>query len=159
MSETLKPSAQLFQEKLQARGFSNAIVELPESTRTAKEAAKAIECRVEEIAKSIVFKMESTGEPILVVASGTNRINEKTIEQEVNDTLGKATASFVKEKTGYSIGGVPPTGHTAPVLTLLDEDLWKYDTIWAAAGHAMAVFKTTPDELQKMTGSKVLNVS
>lgn len=158
MTETLKPSARLFQENLQARGFSNTIVELPESTRTAKEAAKAIECRVEEIAKSIVFKMESTGEPVLVVASGTNRINETTIQQEVDDTLGKAAASFVKAKTGYSIGGVPPTGHSAPVRTLLDEDLWKYDVIWAAAGHAMAVFKTTPDELQKMTGAKVLKV-
>lgn len=158
MAKALKPGAQIFQDQLQKRGFSNSIIELPDSTRTAKEAAQAIGCHVEEIAKSIVFIMQSTGEPVLIVASGTNRINEQTIAQEIDDTLGKATASFVKKKTGYSIGGVPPTGHSTPILTLLDEDLRKYETIWAAAGHAMAVFKTDFKELQEMTDAKVLNV-
>lgn len=158
MPEALKPGAQMFQDQMQSRGFSNPIIELPDSTRTAKEAAQSIGCRVEEIAKSIVFKLQSTGEPILIVASGTNRINEQTIEQEIADTLDKASPSFVKEKTGYSIGGVPPTGHSTSILTLLDEDLGKYDSIWAAAGHAMAVFKTNFQELQEMTGAKVMNV-
>src|SRR5699024_8250169 len=99
MAQALKPGAQLFQAQLQKRGFAKSIIELPDSTRTAKEAAQAIGCHVEEIAKSIVFIMQSTGEPVLIVASGTNRINEQTIAQEIDDTLGKATASFVKKKT------------------------------------------------------------
>src|SRR5699024_4064860 len=121
MAKALKPGAHIFQDQLQKRGVSNSMIELPDSTRTAKAAAQAIGCEVEEIAKSIVFIMQSAGEPVLIVASGTNRINDQTIGQKIDDTLGKATASFLKKKTGYSIGGVPPTGHSTPILTLLDE--------------------------------------
>src|SRR5699024_10937346 len=132
---------QIFQDQLQKRGFSNSIIEVPDSTRTAKKAVQAIGCHVAEIAKSIVFIMQSTGEPILIVASGTNRINEQTIEQEIADKPDKASPSYVKKKTGYSIWGVPPTGHSTPILTLLDEDLGKYETMRAAAGLDMAVLE------------------
>src|SRR5699024_8548293 len=101
MAKALKPRTKIFQDQLQKSDFSNSSIELTDSTRTTKEAPQAIGCHVEEIAKSIVFIMQSTGEPVLIVASGTNRINEQTIAQEIDDTLGKATASFVKKKTGY----------------------------------------------------------
>src|SRR5699024_4699828 len=126
---------------------------------TAKEAAQVIGCEVAEIAKSIIFRLEQSGEPLLVVASGSNRVNEKQIERYLADSLGKADASFVKEKTGYVIGGVPPLGHKQPIQTFIDEDILQYTSVWAAAGHPKAVFRLTPDELVDMTKGQVVSVT
>jgi len=93
-----------------------------------------------------------------VVASGTNRVNEQEVEKHLSDTLGKADADFVKENTGYVIGGVPPLGHKQAVKTFIDEDLLQYENIWAAAGHPKAVFQLTPDELVDMTKGQVISV-
>lgn len=154
----LKESAQRVQDKLAELGYTNEVVELPDSTRTAQEAAAAIGCEVEQIAKSIIFRLKSTDNPLLVVACGVNRVNEKKLSSQLNDTLGKADADFVRERTGFVIGGVPPLGHMEAITTIVDEDLLQFKTIWAAAGHPKAVFELTTDELVEMTRGKVMNI-
>lgn len=154
----MKESAQRVQNVLRELGYTNEVVELPDSTRTAQEAASAIECEIAQIAKSILFRLKKSERPLLVVASGVNRVNEKLISTYVEDELGKADANFVRERTGFVIGGVAPVGHTGAIETIVDEDLFRYQTIWAAAGHPKAVFQLTPDELLKMTGGRVLPI-
>lgn len=154
----LSKVASRFQEKLRELGFQNEVKELPDSTRTAKEAAATIGCDVAQIAKSIIFRLESSGEPLLVVASGVNRIDEGLIGEVIGDQLGNADADFVREQTGYVIGGVPPLGHQKPIQTLIDEDLFQFDVIWAAAGHPKAVFSLTAEELREMTSGEVVAV-
>jgi prolyl-tRNA editing enzyme YbaK/EbsC (Cys-tRNA(Pro) deacylase) len=156
--QNLTTSVKQVQEKLLELGHPNEVVKLTDSARTAQEAADALGCDVAQIAKSIIFKLKSTNQPLLVVASGINRIDEKLVAQTLNDKLGKADADFVRESTGFVIGGVPPLGHKNSVLTLIDEDLFKYETIWAAAGHPKAVFQLTPNELEKMTNGQVISV-
>ncbi len=130
----------------------------PEGTRTAVDAANAIGCSVAQIVKSLVFRKEG-GDPLLVVASGTNRVDEAKVAALVGEGIGKADAAFVREKTGFAIGGVPPAGHTAPIETLVDEDLLAHDEIWAAAGTPRTVFPLTPDELVAMTSGRVADVA
>jgi len=158
MSGELSPSAQKVQDALKAFGFSRRVREFPQTTRTAAEAAQAIGCRVEQIAKSLVFQGKKTKKPILVIASGANRVNEKKMAEFVAEPLEKADADFVREKTGFVIGGVPPVGHLERLETYLDEDLLQYEEIWAAAGHPNAVFGLTPAELVEMTGGRVVSI-
>jgi len=131
-------------------------VELPDSTRTAADAAQAIGCTVAQIAKSLIFRAEEADRPILVIASGVNRVNEKTLAAILGEKIGKADADFVRQRAGFVIGGVPPVGHIEPIETFLDEDLLQYDEIWAAAGTPHAVFRLTPDELARATAGKVI---
>jgi prolyl-tRNA editing enzyme YbaK/EbsC (Cys-tRNA(Pro) deacylase) len=132
---------------------------MPASTRTAQEAAQAIGCQVGQIAKSLLFKTKRTGKPVLVITSGSNRVNEKKLGELLQEPIEKASADFVREQTGFAIGGVPPVGHANALLTFLDQDLMHYDVIWAAAGTPNAVFKLTPAELEKVTvGSKRIGV-
>ena len=159
MSEKLSASAQRVQESLQTLGLTLNVVELPASTRTANDAARAIGCKVEHIAKSLVFRGKNTDSPILVIASGTNRVDEKKIGSLANESLGKADADFVRNRTGFAIGGIPPVGHIEPLKTYIDEDLFKYNVIWAAAGTPHAVFKLKPDDLLKMTSGEVVAIS
>ncbi len=158
MSGTLGPSAQKVQEVLGALGFSGQVKELPQTTRSAREAAQAIGCRVEQIAKSLVFKGKRTHFPILVIASGANRVNEKKMAELVAEPVEKADADYVRERTGFVIGGVPPVGHGEELKTFIDEDLLLHEEIWAAAGNPYAVFKLTPAELVKMTGGRVISI-
>ena len=158
MTKQLKESAQRVQNTLLKLGYTNTVVELPDSTRTAQEAADAIGCEVSQIAKSLIFRLKHTDSPLLVVASGGNRVNEKHLSNELNDPLGKADADFVRESTGFVIGGVPPIGHVDAIRTLIDEDLFHYKTIWAAAGHPKAVFELTPDQLVEMTKGQVMAI-
>lgn len=154
----LKESAQKVQNTLIELGYTNTVVELPDSTRTAQEAAEAIGCEVAQIAKSIIFRRKGSDKPLLVVASGINRINEKQLAKQLDEKLGKADADFVRERTGFVIGGVAPVGHSESIMTLIDEDLFQYDVIWAAAGHPKAVFQLTPEELVQMTKGRVVSV-
>ena len=156
--EKMNDRAQAVQDKLVELGFANRVVVLPDSARTAEEAAEAIGCEVAQIAKSIIFRMKQSEKPLLVVARGTNRINEKRIGQEIGGKLGKADADFVREHTGFVIGGIPPIGHKEPLVTLIDEDLLQYAEIWAAAGHPHAVFPLTPQELIGMTSGRVMPI-
>lgn len=160
MPESLSPSAQRVQDALIALGFGACrVIELPDSTRTAVEAAQAIGCTVEQIVKSLVFKGRQTDQPVLVVASGPNRVNTQTIAALIGEPIDKPDADYVRARTGYVIGGVPPVGHSEPLTTFIDQDLLQYDTIWAAAGTPRAVFELTPGDLVKMTGGRVIDVS
>jgi Cys-tRNA(Pro) deacylase len=158
MSKELSSSAQKVQDLLKNRGFASRVVELSDSTRTAKEAAQAIGCEVEQIVKSLVFKGKHSHNPLLVVASGTNRVNEQQISKLVGEPIEKADANFVRQRTGFVVGGVPPLGHSEPLQTLIDEDLLQYKEIWAAAGTPHAVFQLTPADLQAMTGGQVVSI-
>jgi prolyl-tRNA editing enzyme YbaK/EbsC (Cys-tRNA(Pro) deacylase) len=127
------------------------------STRTAKEAAEALGCEIGQIAKSIIFKTLNNI-PILVIASGINRISEDIVENEINSNLIKADADFVKDVTGFVIGGVPPWGHRNQIQTFIDEDLKQYNKIWASSGKTNAVFELTFEELVEKTGGKVIRI-
>jgi prolyl-tRNA editing enzyme YbaK/EbsC (Cys-tRNA(Pro) deacylase) len=155
MSIELKASAQRVQTALHERGFTNQVIELPGSTRSAAEAAAAIGCTVSQIAKSLLFQGATSGRALLVIASGSNRVDEQRAAALFGEPLHKPKADFVREQTGFVIGGVPPIGHNQPLSTLIDEDLLQYEEIWAAAGHPHAVFKLTPAELVAMTGGQV----
>jgi Cys-tRNA(Pro) deacylase len=159
MSKDLSASAQRVQQTLHNMGFSSQVVELSESTRTAQEAAQAIGCAVAQIVKSLVFKTKTTHRPVLVVASGSNRVNEKKLGELVGEPIEKADANFVRQKTGFAVGGVAPVGHTEHLDTYIDQDLLPYETIWAAAGTPFTVFQLTPQDLQKMTGGKVVSIA
>lgn len=159
MDGSLKPSAQKVQEAVQALGFDFTIVEFSETTRTSADAAAAIGCTVAQIAKSLVFKAKDSGRVVLVIASGANRVNEKAIKAVLGEKIGRADADFVREQTGFSIGGVPPVGHTHKLTTFIDEDLLQHEKIWGAAGTPNAVFKLTPQELVEMTGGEVIKIT
>lgn len=155
---SLSLSAQKVQDALTARGFANQVVEHAQTTRTSAEAAAAVGCEVGQIAKSLIFKGRQSGKAILVIASGANRADEKKLRDLAGEKVEKPDADFVRERTGFVIGGVPPLGHAESLITFIDEDLMRYDSIWAAAGTPNAVFPLTPDELVKMTGGKVAAV-
>ena len=155
----LSASAAKVQAALGARGFAFEVHELAESTRTAAEAAAAGGCAVGQIAKSIVFRATDSGRAVLVVTSGTNRVDEKAVGALLGEKLGKADANFVRAKTGFVIGGVPPAGHDKPIVTFIDEDLLAYPEIWAAAGTPFAVFRLDPTALPTLTGGTVATVA
>jgi prolyl-tRNA editing enzyme YbaK/EbsC (Cys-tRNA(Pro) deacylase) len=155
---SLSTSAQSVQDALMELGLTLQVVELPNSTRSAAEAAKAIGCSVGQIAKSLIFKTRNSQEPILVIASGPNRVDEKKIGVLVGERITKPDADFVRQHTGFSIGGVPPVGHNQPITTFIDQDLLAFDEIWAAAGTPNAVFRLTGDDLVRATGGQVVGV-
>lgn len=154
----MKPNSKKIKDFLESKSVQSEVKEIPESTRTSKEAAEAIGCSVSEIAKSIIFKSE-TGKPILVIASGPSRINEKTIGEKVGEKLSKASPEFVKEKTGFPIGGVPPIYHNEKIETFFDKDLLNFKEIWAAAGTPNSVFKIHPEELVRISDATVTAIS
>ncbi len=138
----MKPAASPSALKVQAAlGPRFEVLEFDAGTRTADEAAAAIGCTVAEIAKSIVFRAAS-GRPVLVVASGAHRVDEKKIAALIGEKVARADADFVREATGFAIGGVPPVGHRTAPITLVDEALLAFPEIWAAAGTPNAVFRT-----------------
>lgn len=158
MSKELSPSARKIQQALEQRGVKLQVVELKESTRTSQEAAQAIGCEVGQIVKSVIFKAKRSGRPILVIASGVNRVDERKIEELIGEPLGKADADFVRARTGFVIGGVPPICHDEPIQTFIDQDLLSHRELWAAAGTPNAVFRLTPDELLFLSDGKVAPV-
>jgi prolyl-tRNA editing enzyme YbaK/EbsC (Cys-tRNA(Pro) deacylase) len=154
----LSPTAQRVQDLLTARGFACQVIEFAESTRTSQEAAERAGCALGQITKSLIFRGRDSGKPILVLTSGANRVDEKRLGQLAGEPVTRPDAEFVRNITGFAIGGVPPLGHTQPMETYLDEDLMQYSTIWAAAGTANAIFELTPQQLEEMTGGTVVQV-
>ncbi|WP_030800621.1 YbaK/EbsC family protein [Streptomyces sp. NRRL S-337] len=138
---SLSKRARQYQEWLHQHGLDLTVVELPESTHTADDAARALRCEKAQIVKSLVFHAVATEEPVLVLASGPNRVNEKAVAAALGSDITKADADFVKTKTGYTIGGVPPLGHKEELALFVDEDLLQFGETWAAAGTPRAVFK------------------
>jgi Cys-tRNA(Pro) deacylase len=152
MSENnLSAGAQKVQSALATLKISAEVLELPSSTRTAQDAANTLGCQVAEIAKSLIFETSDSHRPVLVIASGTNRVDEKKLAELVGEKMLRASPDFVHERTGFAIGGVPPLGHKEALQTFIDEDLKKYSVLWAAAGSPRAVFKTNAEDLLRMT--------
>ncbi len=154
----LPASAQRVQEILNKSGLTLKVRVFPAGTRTSEDAARAVGCRVEQIAKSLIFRTKQGNEPVLVIASGANRVDERAVGRLLGEKISRADADFVRSATGFAIGGVPAVGHTTPPRTLIDEDLLRYDEIWSAAGTPDAVFALTPDQLVGLTGGTVAAV-
>ena len=154
----LPDSAQRVARLLRECGHEKPVVMLPQTDKTSSEAAAGLGCSVAQIAKSILFRRRDDDAPVLVVASGANRVDEEKVAQHVGD-IARADAKFVREKTGYAIGGVCPIGHLTPPVTLIDSDLLQLESLWAAAGHPHAVFNLSPQELIAMTGAPVVDVA
>lgn len=152
-------SIQRVQEALRALGLGHEVIELGLSARTAADAARAVGCRVDQIAKSLVFRLRDSGRPLLVVTSGANRVDEGKVAALVGEPLERADADFVRTETGFAIGGVAPIGHARPLVTLIDEHLLRFEEIWAAAGHPNTVFRLAPDDLVTMTQGRVVTVA
>ncbi len=147
---------------LQAQGHPHAPLMLDDAARTAQQAADALGIAVGQIAKSIVFRRTSDDAAVLVVTSGDRRVDEKKVAALVctdGGKLGRADADFVKASTGFSIGGVSPLAHANPPVTLIDRELFRFEEIWAAAGHPHGVFKLKPQDLQRLTGAPVADVA
>lgn len=159
MSEPLSPSAQKVQDVLTSLGFACQVVESAQPTRTAAEAAKRVGCEVGQIVKSLIFKTKQTDRAVLVITSGANQVNEWRIGALLKEPLEKAPAAFVRERTGFAIGGIPPLGHATPLETFVDQDLMKYQEVWAAAGTPNALFRLVPADLVKMCGGRVVKVA
>jgi prolyl-tRNA editing enzyme YbaK/EbsC (Cys-tRNA(Pro) deacylase) len=154
----LSGAAQRVQDALRALGFAHEVMESAQPARTAAEAARAVGCDVAQIAKSLVFRTAQTGRPVLVITSGANKVNEWRVGVLLKEALEKAPAVFVREHSGFAIGGIPPVGHAHPLETFIDEDLMRHEAIWAAGGTPNALFKASPAELVKMTGGRVVRV-
>ncbi len=150
MQPATAPSALRVQDLL---GPDFQVVEFEESTRTSAEAAAAIGCDVAQIAKSLIFRAKDSGRSVLVVACGSNRVDEKAVARLLGEKIERADADFVRQATGFAIGGVPPIGHAEQPVIFLDADLQSLDTIWAAAGTPNAVFRLTPARLAALTGA------
>jgi prolyl-tRNA editing enzyme YbaK/EbsC (Cys-tRNA(Pro) deacylase) len=154
----MRASAHLNALRVQAAlGPSFTVVEFDESTHTAQEAADAIGCSLAQIAKSILFRSAS-GRAVLIIASGINRVDEKKIRSLLGEKIERASPDFVKEMTGYDVGGVPPLAHAKPCVVFLDEDLKAYPTVWAAGGTSNAVFEIGFEALVKQSGGVVADV-
>jgi prolyl-tRNA editing enzyme YbaK/EbsC (Cys-tRNA(Pro) deacylase) len=155
----LKPAAQRVQAALQHKGLDARVRHMPASTRTAQEAANACGCQVGQIVKSLIFRGTGSGRPYLVLVSGANRVDEKVAADQIGEPLGRADAQFVREATGFAIGGIPPLGHTSEITTFIDRALLAYDEVWAAAGTPDAVFPIAPERLAEAIGARVIPVS
>lgn len=155
--KNLPEGVQRIAAALLAQGHPHAPVMLEDAARTAQQAADGLGIEVGQIAKSIIFRRKSDDAAVLVITSGDRRVDEKKVAALVGP-LGRADAVFVKTKTGYSIGGVPPIAHATPSVTLIDEDLFRFDEVWAAAGHPHGVFKLQPEDLMRLSGAPVVNV-
>jgi prolyl-tRNA editing enzyme YbaK/EbsC (Cys-tRNA(Pro) deacylase) len=152
----MHPAAARVQAALRAGGLPGEVIELAESARTAADAAAACGVRVAQIVKSLVFLAD--GEPILVLASGSNRVDETRLERLIGRPVRRADADAVRAATGFSIGGVPPLAHARPLRVFIDRDLLQHDGLVAAAGTPHAVFRLTPQELCRLTGGTVEDV-
>lgn len=138
-----------------ARGLGVEITEFADSTRTAQEAAAAVGCDVAQIVKSLIFRATVTDRLVLVLTSGVNRVDEKKLKAILGEPVKRADADFVRERTGFAIGGVPPVGHTSEPVVLMDEDLLAHDVVWAAAGTPHTVFSVNPARLAEVAGADV----
>lgn len=154
---SLPEGVQRVAQALQQAGHLHAPVMLSDAARTAQEAADGLGVQLGQIAKSVIFRRKADESAVLVVTSGDRRVDEKKVSALVGP-VGRADADFVKAKTGFAIGGVSPVAHLNPPVTLLDQDLWRFDEIWAAAGHPHGVFRLQPEDLKQLTGAPVADV-
>ena len=157
MSE-LKPAARRVQEALRARGLDSEVRHMRQTTRTAEEAAAACGCAVGQIVKSLVFRGSQSGKPYLLLVSGANRVDEKAVAERIGEALRRPDAQYVRDVTGFAIGGIPPLGHDSPLDTYIEEALLAWDVVWAAAGTPDAVFPIAPARLAEAVGANIIAV-
>lgn len=149
------PNVAKVQQALHDLGIAAEVVTFSESTRSAQDAADTIGCSVAQIVKSLIFRGKTSQRPILVLASGVNRVDEKKIAALVGEPIERADADFVRSATGYAIGGVPPLAHAQALTAFIDEDLLQYAELWAAAGSPNSVFKLSPDDLSRLSDGRM----
>lgn len=155
----LPPSAQRVQDALAAAGLNAVIVELAVAARTSAQAAAALGVDVAQIAKSLVFRAATSGRPVLVIAAGDRRVDESRIAGLLSEPIERATPEFVRECTGFAIGGVAPLGHTRPLVTFVDASLRRFEQLWAAGGTPHCVFPIRPEALLRVSGGREVEVA
>ena len=158
-SSTLSSAAQKVQDALRALGFVYEVTESAQPARTANEAARAVGCDVAQIAKSLVFRRGAADEAVLVIASGANRVDEAKVAAHLGEPIARADAAFVRQATGYAIGGIPPLGHTMPMPVLVDRDLAAFDVVYAAGGTPNALFPIAPVDLVRASRGTLADVA
>lgn len=156
---TLPAAAARVQAAAEALGLAIAVRLMPDSTRTAAEAAAACGCEVGQIVKSLIFKGKDSGRPLLLLVSGANRVNEKGVAVTIGEQLIRPDADFARTATGFAIGGIPPLGHSTPLAAWIDEDLLQHVTVWAAAGTPNAVFSVEPARLRDAVRATAIRVT
>ena len=156
---SLPAAAQRVQDAADALGLGVTVRIMEKVTRTAEEAAAACGCTVGQIVKSLIFQGKESKAPLLLLVSGVNRVNEKAMAERLGEPILRPDAAFVREATGFAIGGIPPFGHAQRLVPRLDADLLQYDTVWAAAGTPNAIFAIDPAALRDATGAVVLPVT
>jgi len=156
---TLPGSPRKVFDAAHALGLDIAVHVMAQPTRTAEEAAAACGCGVGQIVKSLIFKSRGGSEALLFLVAGDNRLNEKLAADLVGEALERPDAEFVREETGFAIGGVPPFGHRKPLATIMDQDLLRHELVWAAAGAPNAVFPIAPGHLRAATGARIARLA
>jgi len=155
----LSEAAQRVQDALAAKGFANRVLELEFPVKTSQAAADAVGCTVGQIVKSLVFRGTASGRGVLVVASGANRIDTAKLAALLGEEVAMGDPKFVRAATGFAIGGIPPLAHAEPLDVIVDRHLLALESLWAAAGHPNSLFPLTPDELCRMTGGRVADIT
>ncbi len=153
----LSASSQKVQGVLDTFKLQHQVFELEVPVKTVQQAADVVGCKVAQIAKSLIFTSES-GKPVLVIASGSNRVSETKLTSIIGESISRATPDFVRSSTGFAIGGIPPVGHAVQPVVVIDQDLLELGSIWAAAGHPNSLFELNPAHLEQMTGGTVANI-
>lgn len=155
----LPASAQRVQDALARAGLAARVVELTVAARTSQQAADALGIAVGQIAKSLIFRAETSGRAVLVIAAGDRRVDEARIAAQLGEPIGRADPAFVREHSSFAIGGVAPLAHARPMVTFVDTSLRRFDTVWAAGGTPHCVFPLTPDELVRVSGGREIAVA
>jgi len=158
MVKLLSSSAQKVQDAIFKAGYDFTVIETEKVTRTAQEAADAAGCALGQIVKSLVFKGDVSEKPILVLTSGTNRVNEKGFRELIGEKITRADPDFVRNSTGFAIGGIPPLAHNIQIETYMDKDLMNHTTVWAAAGTPNAIFELPPAVLILISNAKLIDI-
>ncbi len=159
MSGPLSRSAQRVQQVLASRGYDFVVREMPDSTRTADDAARTLGCDVGQIVKSLIFRVEDTDEPVLALVSGRNRVDLAKLAAVGAGALARADAAFTRRVSGFAIGGIPPCGHEQAMRTFIDEDLLEHDRVFAAAGTPNAIFELNPAALPPLTSGVICDLA
>lgn len=154
----LSPSAQKVQDWLQAHGVKTQVREYAQPARTAQQAADLLGCDVGQIVKSLIFRT-ADNQPVLILTSGANRVDTRRAAAHLGKPLSRAKAEFVRQATGYAIGGVPPVAHNTPAIVLMDADLLRYDVVWAAGGTPHSLFPISPRQLADLTTAQIVDIA
>lgn len=158
VSSELPPACQKVAQCAADLGLEIEIVQLAQSSRTAQEAAAACDTAVANIVKSLVFRTENTGQPVLLLVSGSNRVDEAKVAEAIGEAVIRPDAAYVREVTGFAIGGIPPFGHASAIGCWIDKDLLDLDVVWSAAGTPNSVFASEPNALAAACGATKIAV-